>query len=134
MLNSIQSTANYQNSRPNFGMLTPHLGIQMLDIAGDDIPLLKKALELIEKAATNSSVKIDYDYHNADTFQITTFPAESEPILVKKGTNLANEFFDAVELQIQNANETSEKMWELIDSSEAGRLRAKIRALLKIKY
>lgn len=59
MLNPIQRTSNYQNSRPNFGMaIESKLVDAMYEYAGTDLKLTREVTELVKRAADNKLIHV----------------------------------------------------------------------------
>lgn len=59
MLNSIQRTSNYQNSRPNFGLLERKFARRLLDTAGYNPTLRQRALETINRANRTPTIQTE---------------------------------------------------------------------------
>ena len=100
MLNSIQRTSNYQNSRPNFGMaLTPQMGAELIRASGDDIKLLERAVDLTARAAKN--LHTDIGFSQGDDW-VAVFVGFGNKIL-KKCPDYVAKLFDTVEKGILGA-------------------------------
>lgn len=99
MLNSIQRTSNYQNSRPNFGMaLTSTLAADLISQAGTSTKKLNQVLALAKRAAENQDVHLS-------PFRNGTVLLSNGGSHIELGTYVPGTKFRTIEKQVRRAEE-----------------------------
>lgn len=108
MLNSVQRTSNYQNSRMNFGMALNEKVIIDLNSAAQDVITRRKVEDLVKEASTNQDfhvIKARNSFNEVGTFIeasngvgvpssfVKGFSIESVTMQVKRAQDMSNAVF-----------------------------------------